>query len=64
VGGLRSVPALWRLPNRDLLMTGELEIVHARNVVESAAKGVGVCYGKGFKGCLLKLDRLGVNCVR
>ena len=30
-------------------MTGELGMVHARNVVESAAKGAGVCYGKGSK---------------
>jgi hypothetical protein len=28
-------------------MTGELGMVHARNVVESAAKVAGVCYGKG-----------------
>jgi hypothetical protein len=30
-------------------MMGELGIVHARNVVESAAKGAGVRYGKGSK---------------
>jgi hypothetical protein len=32
-----------------LTMTGELGRVHARKVVESAAKGAGVCYGKGSK---------------
>jgi hypothetical protein len=30
-------------------MKGELGMVHARNVVESAAKEAGVCYGKGSK---------------